>query len=829
MASRPLFILFILGFIALIFIAIDYVVLSPESIKWEKIKTTFVPSYPIDLNQDGVDEFIMATYKEPHFDLRAYRESGAPIWQCNFHGGSYMSSPYLFLFAYQPYILTFVLYDPDMRMHVIDKEGQVIIDEWITTGSDRDGDGRIHLTGKLLCQGDLTGDGRDELVLQFRAGYDQLPRGLVVYDFYNRKELWRFESGAAISTAKILDVNGDNQPELVAGSIAYDNGAEDNGLSDHNSYLLVFDAKGEMIYKQIGGGLFSSYLAQGADVDGNGLENLVTFIQWRDKSSETDKDLGRLTVWHDNRFEKKAEKKGLFEPFSMVFDDLDLDGSAEILLSQFDPFQLLVLNGSLDVLFQATMPEKIRQILTADFNDDGYSEIAVLTLDKVYVYDHSFSLLGTMDNVPVSNLYTCQIKEHKRVALGLHDWSASKSHIYIMTKPRYVPTMWILAALSGLFLGALLTYGVNQRQSQTVDKKAWLAQIQQAIQTLPFAIFYFDRDGRLLLCNRQARKQLGLLDAKWSELHFADLQENQIQQAIQDTIKQLSLENKSKSDLQRIVTIEQGRKFKLTGFSFLDPRFIVRGYLVYLIDVSLELKSQQAIEWASWAQRLAHDIKNPLSIIKLTIQQLEFLIEDQQIDRDKVQVQLISVLEEVERLRLTADGFMKLLNAQNISREWYQTDAIVPVIIERINRFLPENISFECSSEKELPDIEIDLDQFLIVTDNIVANATAVMPDGGALSVDIKTYQRFDIADHRLEQHYIIFEFTDTGTGMDPEQLDKIFEPFYTTTPDGTGLGLAICKKIIAEHNGQLVVKSRKGIGTIVRIEIPIISQKGKE
>ena len=827
MSSRPLFILFIFVFIALIFIAIDYVSLSPESIEWERIKTTFFPSYPFDLNQDGVDEFITPTYKEPHFDLRAYRESGTPIWQCNFQGGSYMSVPYLFHFSYQPYILAFVLYDPDLRVHVIDKEGQVIIDEWIATGSDRDGDGRIHLTGHLLCQGDLTGDGRDEIVLQFRAGYDQLPRGLVVYDFYNRKELWRFESGAAISTAKILDVNGDNQLELVAGSIAYDNGAEDNGLSDHNSYLLVFDANGEMISQQIGGGLFSSYLAQGADVDGNGLENLVTFIQWRDKSSETDKDLGRLTVWHDNRFEKKAEKKGLFEPFSMVFDDLDLDGSAEILVSQFDPFQLIVLSGSLELLFQATMPEKIRQILTADFNDDGYNEIAVLTLEKVYVYDHSFSHLGTLDNVPVSNLYTCRIKEHKRVALGLNDWSANKSYIYIMTKPRYVPTMWILAALSGILLGALLMYGVNQRQSQAYDKKAWLAQIQQAIQTLPFAIYYFERDGRLLLCNRQARKQLGLLDAKWFELHFADLQENQIQQAIQDTIKQLSSENKSKSDLQRIVTTEQGRKFKLTAFSFLDPRFIVLGYLVYLVDVSLELKSQQAIEWAVWAQRLAHDIKNPLSIIKLTMQQLEILINDQQIDRARFQSQLNSVMEEVERLRLTADGFMKLLNAQHISQELYQTEAIVPVIIERIKRFLPENISFDNLSEKELPDIEIDLDQFLIVTDNLVANAAAAMPKGGTLSLDIKTVQRFHIDNNRLEQHLIIFEFSDTGVGMSSEQLDKIFEPFYSTTPDGTGLGLAICKKIIAEHNGQLVVQSRKGIGTIVRIEIPITKQKG--
>jgi signal transduction histidine kinase len=389
--------------------------------------------------------------------------------------------------------------------------------------------------------------------------------------------------------------------------------------------------------------------------------------------------------------------------------------------------------------------------------------------------------------------------------------------------------MWILAALSGFILGALLMYGVLHRQSKASDKKAWLAQIQQAIQTLPFAIFYFARDGRLLLCNRQARKQLGLLDSNWSKVHFADLEENQIQQTIQDTIIQLSVEKKSKSDLQCIITNEQGRKFKLTAFSFLEPPFIVQGYLVYLVDVSLELKSQQAIEWAVWAQRLAHDIKNPLSIIKLTMQQLEILIDDQQIDRSRFLSQLYSVMEEVERLRLTADGFMKLLNAQNISRELYQTEAIVPVIIERITRFLPENISLKSSLEKELPDIEIDLDQFLIVTDNIVANATLAMPKGGTLTLDIKTYQRFHIDSKRLEQHLIIFEFSDTGVGMSSEQLDKIFEPFYTTTPDGTGLGLAICKKIIAEHNGQLVVQSRKGIGTIVRIEIPITKQKGGE
>ena len=90
-------------------------------------------------------------------------------------------------------------------------------------------------------------------------------------------------------------------------------------------------------------------------------------------------------------------------------------------------------------------------------------------------------------------------------------------------------------------------------------------------------------------------------------------------------------------------------------------------------------------------------------------------------------------------------------------------------------------------------------------------NAQDAMPDGGVLTIGVEK-----------GGESAVVTFTDTGTGMGPEELDKVFDPLYTTKIKGNGLGLAVCQQIIAKHNGKLDVHSQIGVGTTFTVRLPL-------
>ena len=117
--------------------------------------------------------------------------------------------------------------------------------------------------------------------------------------------------------------------------------------------------------------------------------------------------------------------------------------------------------------------------------------------------------------------------------------------------------------------------------------------------------------------------------------------------------------------------------------------------------------------------------------------------------------------------------------------------------------------------DTDLPQILIDGDQIRQVAINLILNAGAAMIDGGELTV---TTER--------DEDDVVLSFIDTGTGIAEEELEKIFEPFYTTKDRGTGLGLAITKQIIEQHHGSIQMTSRIDHGTTVTIRLPISQEE---
>ena len=111
-------------------------------------------------------------------------------------------------------------------------------------------------------------------------------------------------------------------------------------------------------------------------------------------------------------------------------------------------------------------------------------------------------------------------------------------------------------------------------------------------------------------------------------------------------------------------------------------------------------------------------------------------------------------------------------------------------------------------------EVQADPLQLLRVFSNLIVNAFEAMLEGGELTVTISASgMSVEVA------------IKDTGPGISPEGLEKIFEPLYTTKIQGTGLGLAVCQQVIAKHNGSLEVHSKVGVGTTFTVALPLISE----
>ena len=128
------------------------------------------------------------------------------------------------------------------------------------------------------------------------------------------------------------------------------------------------------------------------------------------------------------------------------------------------------------------------------------------------------------------------------------------------------------------------------------------------------------------------------------------------------------------------------------------------------------------------------------------------------------------------------------------------------------NQSLFQNIEIEKSLAKNLPLVRSDIQQMNHLLMNITLNAAQAMNGRGKLK--LKTLP--------LENDRIRIEIADTGKGIAKEEMNQLFQPFFSKSPEGTGLGLVITKKIVEDHNGSICIESEQGIGTTVFVTMPV-------
>jgi two-component system, NtrC family, sensor kinase len=272
---------------------------------------------------------------------------------------------------------------------------------------------------------------------------------------------------------------------------------------------------------------------------------------------------------------------------------------------------------------------------------------------------------------------------------------------------------------------------------------------------------------------------------------------------------------------ERRVTIRTGDELESLAFAFNQMAETLEESLKKIHDQEGELLRKERL--ASVGQllaALAHDIKNPLGVVRSSAQ---LVMDEHQPDSVKREVAQY-VIEEVDRLTNRINHFLRFARQKPPEIRPVAAKVLLDASLQEwraLGKGEPIRVRMEVSPR--LPDLLVDPDQVKEALVNLLANAREAMPEGGELTLSAT------LIGNAAGPTMVEIRVADTGTGIDPEHLKHIYDPFFTTKEYGTGLGLTNAKRLVENNGGQMMIQSTDGHGTQVLLRFPAVMRVGVE
>jgi signal transduction histidine kinase len=228
------------------------------------------------------------------------------------------------------------------------------------------------------------------------------------------------------------------------------------------------------------------------------------------------------------------------------------------------------------------------------------------------------------------------------------------------------------------------------------------------------------------------------------------------------------------------------------------------------------VQSERVAAWRELARRLAHELKNPLFPLQITVENLLRARQSSPQQFEEVfRESTATLLAEIANLKTIIGRFSDFSKMPAPQLEAVDLNALVQSVAQLFQAQLTHGSSpIRANLQLEtIPPVSADPVLLRRVIENLVLNAIDAMPQGGTLTMRTSTADK-----------YAVFELSDTGAGLTPEECERLFTPYYTTKQHGTGLGLAIAQSVISDHHGTISVSSTKDEGTTFHIELPLFN-----
>jgi nitrogen fixation/metabolism regulation signal transduction histidine kinase len=279
---------------------------------------------------------------------------------------------------------------------------------------------------------------------------------------------------------------------------------------------------------------------------------------------------------------------------------------------------------------------------------------------------------------------------------------------------------------------------------------------------------------------------------------------------IGDLVEIVRRRSSQREEAQLVCRLPAGRRILSVVVSALPGEGKTTGTVVVFDDLTDLLATQRLGAWKEAVERVIHEIKNPLTPVGLAAETLKSAHA-----RDKGRFEEIfpsaidMVLSSVRDLKELIAQFSRFSRLPEVHLERCRPNDIVRAALAPYSQGGPDGVRVRLHLADPLPEVMADSDELKRVLLNVVNNALEAM-EGGAGELVVTTAS---------EGSDVTIVVRDEGPGL--EDVDRIFEPYYTTKPKGTGLGLAIARQIVDEHRGRITAESSVGQGTTVRIRLP--------
>nr|HDN00093.1 HAMP domain-containing protein [Deltaproteobacteria bacterium] len=339
--------------------------------------------------------------------------------------------------------------------------------------------------------------------------------------------------------------------------------------------------------------------------------------------------------------------------------------------------------------------------------------------------------------------------------------------------------------------------------------------IEIILQNVTAGVISVDRQGFVTLMNKSAESILNISSDQVIGKPYSQLLTKDHAKEFEEIRQELS--RSPKGTLQRSIRMEIREKTLslLANFTILrdqDERSL--GVVIVFDDLTELEKIQRLAAWREVARRIAHEVKNPLTPIQLSAQRLRKKYLDKFDNETRVVFDKCTntIIGQAKELKHLVDEFSNFARMPSIRLRPTKLDDLVDDVLA-IYRAGHPKIEFKLDVQEGLPNALLDSDQIKRALINLLDNAVASMTDGGKINILI-TYN--------TAGNEICLSISDTGTGISPEDLPRLFEPYFSKRRGGTGLGLAIVNSIVADHNGHILVKDNTPHGTKFILIFPI-------
>ena len=348
------------------------------------------------------------------------------------------------------------------------------------------------------------------------------------------------------------------------------------------------------------------------------------------------------------------------------------------------------------------------------------------------------------------------------------------------------------------------------------------------LENIDRAVIAFNQEGRITLFNPAAEALMERSSRQMNGQHYQALFKDQ--ETLLYLVKVALVEGRSITDDEGLY-LHRPNAAPLPVNAYAAPIYAQRGNqdgaVIIIRDLSRIKELEGTLRRAdrlsmlgTLAAGLAHEIKNPLGGIKGAAQLLAMELSEESPMLDYTQI----MIKEVERINFIIDELMDLGNPRAPEIDDVDLTKILDdIIMLQREAARGQHIKFLLKLDPSIPPIHGDEGLLTRLFLNLIKNAREAIAHGGEVSIETRVSSNYHMTSPgKRSSPMVDITISDTGCGIKPDEMDRIFTPYFTTKSKGSGLGLAISQKIIEDHHGLLKIESSPGEGTVMIVSLPL-------